>query len=210
MRKNALLCALLLGLTLGAPAMAADKTNIVRGSVLYSDPTGNGRAAVDPNHELKADNAFGFAFSYERRVSDLIGLNLDLSWVNPDVKISLVSESDTFGKMSIAPLTLSLLFHPLKKGDIDFYIGPGLSYVTYGDLKLEAWVQSYSDASKLAVDNELSLALQTGADIHFNEVWGLNIDLKYLDTKAKTDFEGESLNIDVNPLLLSVGVTVRF
>ena len=210
MRKCALLCILAACLVLATSVLAADARNTIRGGIVYSNPTGDGQFAPDPSHKFEADSAFGLGFSYERTITDLMGVNFDLSWFDHDVKISNVSEGDTFGNFSVMPLTVSLLFHPLEKGGVDFYIGPAVSYVMYGDLELEGMHRVWVGESELSVDSDFSLALQTGVDIRFNETWGMNVDLKYLDTKAKIDVVGEDLDLDVDPFLIGVGVTVRF
>ncbi len=100
MRKSAALCVLVLGLALAMPAVAADAKNTIRGGIVYSNPTGEGTWAPDPNHTFEADSSFGLGFSYERTITGLMGVNFDLSWFEHDVKISNASQGDTFGEFS--------------------------------------------------------------------------------------------------------------
>src|SRR5436309_12089674 len=77
-------------------ASAADKTNIVRGGAFYSYPTGDLPTTVivetgeRVRATIKAHEEGGLYVSYERKLSSLMGLNLDLSYVryNVDLKVA--------------------------------------------------------------------------------------------------------------------------
>ena len=199
MRTSAVLCMLAACLLLATSVVAADARNIIRGGVVNSMPTGD---YSDMGLTIEADSAMGLGIAYERKITDLIGVNFDLAWTNHDVKVKGRGLDVKFGEGAMMPLTIAALFHPLKQGIVDYYIGPAFSYVMYDDFSIDSQFRSLLGTSGFSVDNEFTWALQTGADIKFNDTWGLNLDLKYIQTSAE--------DLDINPFNFCVGVAARF
>ena len=183
-------------LSLVPAAFAADQKNIVRGGLFYSHPTGDFSEA---GARFEPDNAIGVQGSYERKLSDLIGINFLAGYVNYDVDVKVGGFSAKFAEQPALPLSANLLFHPIRNKNVDWYIGPGVSYVQYDD----ADVESRFGGGKVKSSNDTALGVQTGLDIKFGDgVWGLNLDLQYIRTSAD--------DLDVDPINFGVGVAIRF
>ena len=100
-------------------------------------------------------------------------------------------------------------WHFLPKGPINPYVGAGINYTFFYDVKSgPSPVQSthYSDA--------FGAALQLGADYHVTGRWYLNVDVKKLflstDVRLGTAVGPVKANVDINPWLVGVGVGYRF
>src|SRR6266545_3620277 len=98
------------------------------------------------SNELTLDDGNGFSLAGEYRANRWLGLelswsqiDLDASWrsfetrpisFNPLVLSQVTIASDS-GVFSLRPLTFGVLVHPLRRGRLDLYVGPELSWVEY-------------------------------------------------------------------------------
>ena len=108
------------------------------------------------------------------------------------------------------PPTLTLQYHFANEG-FRPYLGAGLNYtIFYG-------ADSGDVADDVSYDNSVGFAFQGGFDIDLDEKWFLNLDAKYilLSTDATVDATtalGATVgaDVDINPLIIGVGVGMRF
>jgi outer membrane protein W len=192
-------------------ALAADDANVVRVNLNYSFPSGSQDAL---GYTFEADNAFGASASYERRVSDLVGIQFGLGWTDYDVKEKGNGIDQKIGTETTWPISVMLLFHPLKRdAKIDWYIGPGIAYVLYDDFQPE---REFAEAST-TIDDQATFTLRTGLDFKFgNGNWALNVDVQYFYTAAQNALQYSigsdyiEKDVPINPYVAGVGFAVRF
>ena len=186
---------------LAATAGGGDQNNIFRGGLFWSHPTGDLNLG---GFKFEADDDFGIQASYERKFNDLLGLNLNIGYVEYDVKIKGGGLDDTFAKQPTLPVSLNLLFHPLEnKQQVDWYIGGGLTYVQYDDADVESPFKAFAGSDTIKSDNDTAFSAQTGVDIKFGDgTWALNFDLQYIHTSAD--------DLDIDPFNFGAGVAIRW
>ena len=195
---------------LAGAAYAADDANVLRGDVYYSFPTGQ---ITVYGAEVEADNSFGVDLSYERRLSDVVGLQFGAGWTDYDINAKGPDIDEKVASVSVIPLYAGMLFHPLGRGKtIDWYIGPQIAYMNYGDVDAE------DDGGKAPVSDDFTWAMRTGVDVLFGEgKIGLNFDIQYYQTSAVNalkyfDSNGDyrTKSLVINPYNVNVGVVFRF
>ncbi len=227
----------LLVLAAGGPVAAAEHDNIIRGGIVWISPTGdlttNGffvepvddetRVEFQGDLILEPDDAFGAAVSYERRLTDLVGVEVGFFGAKHDVSGRLVGvlqlirnvdnvvldevpldESDTIGDVMVTPWTAGVNFHLTPASRADLYLGGYLAYVFYGDLDIEG--------EKIPMDDEFTFGVVVGVDVPFRDSrWGFNASGRYLRTEAQPSESGpDSMALGVDPYILQAGIAFRF
>jgi outer membrane protein W len=194
--------ALLISLAAVGSAFAAtydntDKMNIVRGGALYSSPSGDMSAG---GVTLEPDTAAGIQASYERKLNDLLGVNVNISHVNYDINAKGFGQSAKFAEQAVTPLGVNVLFHPpIGVRKLDWYVGPELAYVVYND----AEVESTFGGGTVDTDNDTAFGVKTGLDVGLGQGnWGLNFDVQYLKTSSD--------DLDIDPISVGAGLSVHF
>ena len=114
----------------------------------------------------------------------------------------------------VLPPTLFLQYQFMPKNKIRPYIGAGLNFTLFFDDELTNAAKTVLGASGLELDNSVGLAAQVGVDYELDNGWSLNADAKYIqiDTEAKftTALGKTSVDVDINPVVLGIGVGKTF
>ena len=110
------------------------------------------------------------------------------------------------GHVWLLPPTLSLQYH-FYAGDLKPYIGAGINYTIFYGV-------DEGDVVGMDYENKVGFSMQAGFDFSLGDTWFLNLDVKklLLKTDAKVD-TGEGVlpvEVDINPLVLGVGVGMKF
>ena len=114
------------------------------------------------------------------------------------------------GDIWLLPPTLTLQYH-FNAGSLKPYLGAGLNYTIFygGDAGPVADGVSY--------ENSLGYAAQLGFDYMLNDKWFINLDVKKLflgtdvTVDATTALEATvGAEVDINPLILGLGVGMKF
>ncbi len=119
------------------------------------------------------------------------------------------------------PPTVSLQWYPRGNGEsIQPYLGLGLNYTAFfteepsqvliGTLNT---LLGANDVS-LQLEDSFGAAIQAGVDIPFNDNWGLNVGVWWIDidttAKLKTDVGIVKFDVELDPTVYNVGVSYRF
>jgi hypothetical protein len=185
-RVLALLCLLVLGMT----SRAAAEPWILRvegGTADYSRQSFSGYSTGYT--ELSLDGGKAFSLAGEYRTSPRTGLELSLSSIDLDARwrqveirpvsfnpvvlreFTIASDSGTF---SLRPLALTFLFHPLRQGRLDFYVGPQIAWVDF-HIDLEGPPERDDE---LAFGGKLGLELALG-----RSPWSAGVVYRFLETQ---------------------------
>jgi len=132
-----------------------------------------------------------------------IGLELILA----TKKHEITSAGAKIGSVALLPPTLTLQYH-FAPDSASFrpYVGAGINYTRFYDINLLAGAATVDKSS-------WGGALQLGVDIPLNKTFFLNLDLKkiWIDTDVKLTATGATAaNFKINPLVLGVGVGMKF
>jgi len=107
------------------------------------------------------------------------------------------------------PLSIGANFHVKRTDALDFYVGPFLAYVMYGDVDASAGPEHDS-----CVKDDFGFGAVAGLDVPLGGGgWMFSTALRYLQTSAEADEDPhyfEQYTIDMNPVILQVGVGKRW
>lgn len=216
----------------GGPAWAA-KGSILRFGGASVNPTGDLRVAesesvplgdgttlvVNAVANVEADSAFGFCIDFERRLSDLMGLNFTVMRANHDINFNTTAEGQIVddatgavlfriseteaatGDASMNPVLVGANFHFGNGGRADFYGGPFVGYVFFDSLELEG--------ERVGVKDDFAYGAVLGVDVPFrNGKLAFSAAARYMVADAKPEDEDVALEID--PVIVQFGVGYRF
>jgi len=214
MKRSLRLIAMILAVfaVLCSPAMAEQGDNNIRFGIQWVSPTGD---FLDDlfRIDLEPQSAVGVAFSYERMVTDLVGIEAGIGYSNHDLDETFTvlgqSETETVGDIAMMPLLVGANFHVLRKEKVDLYLGAQIGYVAYGDVKIE---DKDPDQSDISMKNGFGYGLIAGVDVPFGaSSWMFNGSLAWLSTDADFDEPGApSDGIAIDPIVVRIGVGTRF
>lgn len=103
------------------------------------------------------------------------------------------------GDLELTPVTAMVRAH---FGDV--YVGGGVAYVLADDLRTED--------GRVALDNGMAGVVGAGATYDFSRRWGAALDVRYipLSISGRPAPDDDRIEADVDPLLVSAGLRVRF
>jgi outer membrane protein len=189
---------------LAAPAFAespfAAGDFMIRARALDVIPHENSNTSVggtvDINNNVTPELDFSYFFTPN------ISAELIAAVTKHDVKHSSGADA---GSAWLLPPTLTLQYHftPWPETVIP-YVGAGINYTHFFDEKGGA-------LGAVSYDDSFGGALQAGADIPLDGNWYANIDVKkvFISTTAKFS-SGVRANVDIDPLIVGLGVGYKF
>lgn len=136
-----------------------------------------------------------------------------------DVNVSGTGGSinHNLGSVNLLPPTLTAQWHFMPDQTFDPYVGAGLAYVLGMDRKLTADSVDLGGAQPIRIDrNSFGTVLQAGFDVNLQDKWLLNFDVKklWVGTDVELNVSGAGWkkidNLDINPLVVSVGFGKKF
>ena len=192
-------------------AWAADDANVLRADLYWGFPSGSTTVL---GAKVEAQDAFGLDISYERRVTDVVGMQFGAGYTKYDIDANIDGSKTKVATIDAVPVYAGILFHPLaRESKVDWYIGAQIIYISYGDLNPE------EGGTSLGVADPLTWGARTGVDIKFSKSIALNIDVNYMYASANNAlqyYDSETppnyytKDLIINPYNLEVGIAWRF
>ncbi|MDC7702611.1 OmpW/AlkL family protein [Vogesella indigofera] len=186
--------------SLSAGAFAAQGDIIARLRIANVNPqTSVNKTLQAANVDVSNDTIPELDFTY--MLTNNIGAELILGTSKHDVTSAL----GKLGSVKVLPPTLTLQYHFNPEGQFRPYAGAGINYTRFYDVK-------NTDVLPWTVKkNSFGPALQVGIDMPLTKDVFLNLDMKKLWIKTKVSSNGTDLGtLDINPLVTSVGIGMKF
>jgi outer membrane protein W len=196
-------------------ALAGDKKHEI--GVLVGNLSPSGELATDlilggetlPG-TLELDSATGFGIAYQYRLNEKFSLGAALLWSKHDVLVWTLPESGMIGSTTFTPLLIDGNFHLFRKHkSVDFYVGPTVGYAMWGDLQPKDIAVEFDITEPQKLKSNLVYGVNFGLDVPFKSVWAFNANVRYLWAKVEPD-SADAQSIDVDPLLIAVGISYKF
>lgn len=218
------------------PASAIEKGDIlVRTRVINISPdVGSnqimaGGTALAPPAGIDIDSAttLDIDFTYMFTNNFAVELLLDLTSVH-DISGTGNLTGVNIGDVKVLPPSLIAQWHFMPNNRIRPYVGAGVNYTIFFNESTTSQFTATLDtvagsgagnpaisSTGLSVDDSFGLVAQAGIDFDINNNWFVNLDAKYikLDTKATIQANGvdtATVDFDLNPIILGVGIGTRF
>ena len=188
-------------LSTGAQAAAGDV--IVRMRAIMVAPNEGSRTGALSTLGAKVNNDVVPEVDFTYMLTNNIGAEL----IAATSLHKISSGGTTIGKSYVLPPTLTLQYHLAPESAIRPYVGVGFNYTIFYSEKSKGPI----DGSDLALKDSIGFAGQVGVDIDLSKKFFLNLDLKYIDMKAKAKLNGAGIGkMDLNPLVFGIGFGTRF
>ncbi len=209
---------LLTGLTIAAPALAVEQGDwLVRGRLIHVAPNdSSGAVSTLPGSGVAVNAASTLELDFTYMLNPNLGLELILATTKHDLKgKGTIAGLGKIGESGVLPPTLTLQYHFAPKASIRPYAGVGVNYTLfYGAESSAALDAALGGATGVKLSDSFGLSAQAGLDVSLANDWFMNFDVKYIqiDTKATLTTGGttRTVNVDINPWVLGVGVGRRF
>lgn len=144
---------------------------------------------------VKASDEVGWQVGAEFR-GGMLGFALDYLKSKHDFS---AATAGVLGSTDFSPISASLLAH-LPTPMLDFYGGPTLSWVNWGELKL-------SDGTQQSLDASLGYGITVGADLPLSAKLAVGGSLRWLRLDAAASGVGD---VAVDPLISNLSLSLRF
>ena len=168
----------------------------VRGLAVIPNESADSRLAsldLDVTNDVTPELDLEYYFS-PRFSSELI-----LGVTKHDIK----ANGQFAGSTWLLPPTLTVKYHPFPNAKVSPYIGFGINYVIPFDEK-------FNNVPDFNIDSSFGWAVQVGTDVALGNSWYANFDVKYLNVETKARIAGTKYDLDLNPLVIGMGVGYRF
>lgn len=203
----------LFALLLVTPAVAQDRFFDITANAVWFDSTGAGsfEDLADPT-DIEFDGQLGYGLAANVFFGDRISAEFAIARVDSEAQVRRrVVGPSVIRNLEIMPVTAVLQFHFAPRGFIDPYIGAGAAYVLFDDIE----ASGIGNLDRIDFDDDVGLAVNAGIGIRLGERFGITLDGKYvpLESSARAVVVGGGETegrIDINPIILSAGLSLRF
>lgn len=208
LNKNSLV-SLLLGLGLlyvFSPAYAANKGDwILRTGAASVNPNdSSGTLSGAPTVGVAVDNAQGIFINISYMLRDNIALELLAASPFTHTISATGALSGDIAEAKQLPPTFSVQYHFSPTNSIRPYVGGGINYTTFFSEKATAVI------SDISLDDSWGLAAQAGVDIDINKDWFFNADIRYIDIETTATTNLGTVDVSIDPWVLSIGIGTSF
>ncbi len=183
---------------------------------------GGAPLAAPAGIDIDSANSLGLDITY--MVTDNFGVELMLDTTSKhDITGTGNLAGVAVGDVTVLPPSVIAIWHFTPNSNIRPYVGAGLNYTMFLSESTTGQFTSTMDtvvgpgvtSTGLSVDDTLSVVVQAGIDIDINKDWYVSLDAKYIDmdTTATIQVNGAdaaTVDFDVNPLVLGIGVGTTF
>jgi outer membrane protein len=177
----------------GAAQASEDWMVRFRAAEVIPDASSAPVAGVDANN----------SFSPEVDLTYFFTKNIAMEAIAATTRHKVTLNSADLGKVSVLPPTVTLQYHFNPDGDIRPYVGAGVNYTRFYNVKL---------AAPLDVErNSWGGALQAGVDFMVGKNSYINLDVKkiYLETDV-TSAGAYLTTLKLDPVVVGIGYGFRF
>ena len=172
----------------------------LRSATLTSDThgtnTSGGSARVGSDTVPELDFTYFF--------TDNIAAELILATTKNSVDVAGVAH---LGEVSLLPPVLTLQYHFQPKAKFSPYVGAGLNYTMFYDVKKSSAITA------VKYEDSFGLAFQVGMDIAINDRWSFNVDLKKIYVSTDITVNNGSItttDTDLDPWVFGVGFGYKY
>ena len=160
--------------------------------------------------EIQFDENLGYGVTGDIHWSDLLSTELGVYGFDADGSLVLgfLDEELDLGPLDVMPITATIRAH-FGSDRFDVYVGAGAAYVIFDDLESQDLASSGTE--RIEIDEEVTWLANIGLNFMINEGLGIGVDAKWLSLDADTLSEdGEAVHLELDPLMISAGIFLRF
>jgi outer membrane protein len=172
----------------------------------FDDTTAN---PIDVNF----DGTLGYGIGANIFFGERISTEFAIVRVNTDVNFRQRAVANGNTQAEMMPITAVLQFHLAPHGRFDPYVGAGAAYVLIDDVDTPDELNNL-DFERIDFKDDVGLALNAGLGVRLTNNLGLTLDAKYVplesSARAVRTTGNQDVKFDINPVILSAGLSLRF
>ena len=213
--KHAVPLSLILLAALAVPMSAQSRAFDLTGSVAWVDTSSEGTFNENTANpvDVNFDGTMGYGIAANIFWGDRISTEFAIVRVNSDVGFRQRAVANGNSEAELMPITGVLQFHFAPHGRFDPYIGAGGAYVLIDDVDAPGELNNL-DFERLDFDDDIGLALNAGLGIKLTNNLGITLDAKYVPLESSATAVrttgSTDVKFDINPVILSAGLSLRF
>lgn len=214
-----LMAALGLALVAAGPVHAAQGDVLVRVRTILVAPNEKSGGILPslPSEKVAVGSSFMPEVDFTYMATNHVGLELVLA----TTKHSLTGRTGTTGGIGklgstwVLPPTLTAQYHFAPEGKFRPYVGAGVNYTIFWNEDASKGLETAVGKTGIRMSDSFGYAVQAGADIDLSKKVFLNFDVKYIDMSttarlATTAIGVQRVKVDINPIVVGVGLGMRF
>jgi outer membrane protein W len=164
--------------------------------------------------KFEPDNTALFEGIVQYLANNLFSMELSVGYSKMDVKAEESGLSIDFGELKQTPIRLTGRLHYwFADSKATLYGGGGIGYYI-NDFKLSGLVLSAIPSASADADNSFGFHLNGGIEFFITDNFALDLDLKYVWTKADFEFRdssgAETVEIDLNGFVAGISLKYCF
>lgn len=177
------------------------------GAVSVNPNDSSGQVDAIAGSGVSVDSSQGLFLNVTYMLRDNIGLEL-LAATPFSHDVTATGSIAALGKVAEVkqlPPTFSVQYHFSPKSDFRPYVGAGINYTTFFDVKT-----TNPAVTSMSLDDSWGLAAQVGFDKDISKDWFINADLRYIKIKTTATTNVGNVDVTIDPWVISLGVGTRF
>lgn len=205
--------------TTALPANAAQGDVLVRVRTILVAPNekSGGILPALPGEKVAVGNSFMPEVDFTYMATNHLGFELVLA----TTKHRLSGRTGTTGGIGklgstwVLPPTLTAQYHFVPEGKVRPYVGAGINYTIFWNEDASKGLEAAVGKTGIRLSDSFGWAVQAGTDIDLSKKVFLNLDVKYIDMSttarlATTAIGVQRVKVDINPVVVGVGLGFRF
>ncbi len=162
-------------------------------------------SAGDATIDFKSDTGFGAAINIF--VARRLSAEFALSQVKPEGRIQY-GAGTAVGQLDMLPITGVAQYHFNPDGRIDPYVGVGVAYLIFRDFNSH----ELESVGIRNIDFRNDYGMVYAAGLTWNLAGGIALlaDAKYVPTSNEITADIGTGTVELNPLIVSAGVSIKF
>jgi outer membrane protein len=203
---NKLLPAALI-LLLATPLLAQGRSIDVMGFVTYVDLSGGDVIlGGGDSSSISFDTDQGYGVGINLFLTRRLSAEITIAEIKPDARVS--SGSMLGGaQLDMIPITAVAQYHFNPEGKVDPYVGMGIAYLMFDEFSSR---DPDLDLGDVDIRNDYCAVFNAGLSFELGFGFALFGDVKYVPVENKITTRIGEQTIDLNPLIVSAGVVIRF
>ncbi len=155
--------------------------------------------------DVEFDEDMGYGVLYNRFWIGGFSTEFAYQRLGADLTVSFQDITEQAGDLDLDILSATGQFHIARGSMISPYIGGGVAYVSG-----EAGSIDEDELDAVDLENELDWLVNAGLNVSFGQRFAVYVDGKYIMYEARGEGDPEDDALEINPLIISGGIKLRF
>lgn len=157
------------------------------------------------------DAGIGYGIGANFFFTNYLSAEVSLFTLRSDARLDLANEvALDLGRAELVPLSLGAQLHPLGNRRFDPYVGGGATYMM-GDELFSADLEAVN-LGAIELEDKVTWYANAGVGFQITQGLGLVLDARYFayETESRSAVTGGVEDLELNPLVVSGGLRLRF